>query len=66
MGPMSDAVMWNRLLVANLCHANHIFGLELAKAWQAFRRFQPKLMLLAAVAPYLLVLNHFMSSIWVQ
>ena len=33
MGPMSDVVMWNRLLVANLCQASHIFGLQLAKAY---------------------------------
>ena len=30
MGPMSDVVMWNSLLVANLVRNNPIFGLELA------------------------------------
>jgi hypothetical protein len=42
---------------------------DLAKAygtWQAESKFQPKLMLFAVTAPYQLMLNHFMSSIWVQ
>jgi hypothetical protein len=48
-------------------HANLIFGLELAKAWQAVvSKYQPKMMLFAVMAPYQFVPNHFMSSIWVQ
>jgi hypothetical protein len=55
-------------MVANLCHshANLIFGLELAKAWQAVSEYQPKMMLFAVMAPYELMPNHFMSSIWVK
>jgi hypothetical protein len=68
MGLMNDALMWNRLLVAILCHADHLFGLRrlLAKAWQAVSKFQQKLMLLSVTTPYQLILNHFVSSIWVQ
>jgi hypothetical protein len=53
-------------MVANLCHANLIFGLALAKAWQAVSEYQQKMMLFAVTAPYQLMLNHFMSSIWVK
>jgi hypothetical protein len=31
--------------VANLYHANLIFGLELVKAWQAVSEYQQKMML---------------------
>jgi hypothetical protein len=64
MSPMSDVVMRNSLLRANLCQANPIFGLQFAKAWQAASaNFSPKLMLFVITAPYQLVLNDFMSSI---
>ena len=54
MGLMSDVVMWNMLLVAILCHVDHLLGFRLlAKAWQAVSILQPKLMLFVVMAPCL-------------
>jgi hypothetical protein len=65
MGLANDVVMQNSLLVANLCQANPILGLSLPEAWHTVNKFQPKLMLFAGTAPYQLMLNHFIPSIWV-
>jgi hypothetical protein len=65
MGLVSDSKVWNCLLVANLCQANPILGLSLPEAWHTVKKFHPKMMLFAVMAPYQLMLNHFMSSIWV-
>jgi hypothetical protein len=43
MCPLSDVVMRNSLLGANLCQANPIFGLQFARAWQAVGKLQPKI-----------------------
>jgi hypothetical protein len=66
MDLMSDVSMCNQLLVAHLCHAM----LCLHCGWEMFGtchlKSNPKLMAFPAMTPCQLLLNHSMSSIWIQ
>jgi hypothetical protein len=66
MDPMSDDSMCNQLLVAHVCHTMLCFGLQLRNAWHCASEVKPKLMEFLATTPHQLLLNHSMSSMWIQ
>jgi hypothetical protein len=68
IGPMSDVTMSRKLCVAD-------FGRDMphwhcclpkSKVWQISARAQPKPRFLAASTPSMVLLNHFVSSVWAQ
>jgi hypothetical protein len=67
MDPMSDVSMCNQVLVAHLCrHICQVLVCSLEKFGSSDFKSNPKLMALQAMTPCQLLLNHSMSSIWIQ
>jgi hypothetical protein len=67
MDLMSDVSMCNQLLVAHLCCPMPCFGLRLGTVLAGVQqKSKPKLMVFPSTIPQQMLLNHFMSSIWIQ
>jgi hypothetical protein len=67
MGLISDGVVWCWLLVAHWCQAMPSFGLQLDEneSFEHKKEIKQKLTPLAAMKPYQLLPDHWLSSIWV-
>ena len=63
---MSDVTMLWRLWVFDFCHVMPSWHCRWAKVWQISARDKPKPRLFAAIRPSMAMLNHFISSTWVQ
>jgi hypothetical protein len=67
MGPMIDIMVSRGILMAHQCQAMTHFELEHVKIWFSdFKPDEPKLKLLTAMTPYLLLPNSFISHLWDQ
>jgi hypothetical protein len=66
MGPLSDVLMSRRLCVTDFGHVMCSCHCRWPKVWQNSERPKPKPRLFAASTQNMELLNHFISSIWVQ
>jgi hypothetical protein len=68
MGPMIDVVMSPGILMAHQCQTIAHFELESVKIWFSDLKLkpEPKLTLLTAMTPYLMLSNSFASHLWDQ
>jgi hypothetical protein len=65
--PMSDVSMCNQLLVAHLCRPMSFLGLLLVVRLAGVQqKSMPRVAVFPATTPHQMLLNHFMSSIWIQ
>jgi hypothetical protein len=65
-GPMSDTTMWRRLCVADFGHVMSSLHWCWPNILQIQARANPKPREFAARTPSMALLNHFISSIWIQ
>jgi hypothetical protein len=66
MEPMIGAVVSEGTLMAHQCQAMTHFELGCVKIWFSDFKPEPKLTLLTAMTPYLLLPNSFISHQWDQ
>jgi hypothetical protein len=64
MGPMIGAVMSQGILMAHQCQAMGHFEIGHVKIWFSVFKPEPKLTLLVAMTPYLLLPDSFISHLW--
>jgi hypothetical protein len=64
MGPMICVMMFQEILMAHQCQAIGQIEIGLVKIWFSDFKTEPKLILLTAMTPFLLLLDSFISHLW--
>jgi hypothetical protein len=63
---MSDVLMCNQLLVAHLCHLMLLCLIAYGSSLAGVQQTKQKEMVFSGTTPSQVLLNHFMTSIWIQ